>query len=73
MVSLICLTLLFVVLIILEVQLPRFDSACYVDSSGLADGFVVGLHNLQHFMASVVQARGLLLSKTEGESSTTGT
>mmetsp|Transcript_38013 Transcript_38013/g.88856 ORF Transcript_38013/g.88856 Transcript_38013/m.88856 type:complete len:2604 (-) Transcript_38013:319-8130(-) len=35
-------------------QLPRFDAACHLEHGGLVDGFVVGLHSLRHFAASIV-------------------
>lgn len=35
-------------------KFPRFDGAVHLEHGGLVDGFVVGLHNLRHFVASLV-------------------
>jgi len=37
-----------------HMQLPRFDGAIHLEHGGLVDGFVVGLHSLRHFAASII-------------------
>jgi len=38
------------------IRLPRFDAGVHIEHGGLADGFVVGLHHLRHFIGSLVKA-----------------